>query len=78
MVVWFYWSGYSTIDEALQNTQASAQSYRRRFETYWGLSTPPSSQLPEVVATKSMTEEEELEYLYKTYIEPAEKEENGK
>ena len=75
--VWFWWSGYATIDEALHRTQQSAQSYRRSFEQFWGLTAPPSSQIPEVVATKEMTEDEELDYLYRKYIEPAELEEQN-
>ena len=62
----FYASGCSTTEDAVQVTREWAQSGRRRFYEFWGIPDPLGH--PDYAATRGMTEEEELEYLSKTYF----------
>jgi hypothetical protein len=74
----FYASGCSTINEAAQATRESAQSGRRKFYSYLGVKDPFGEDHPDYIATRGMTEEQELDYISKTYFSYSETEEAGK
>lgn len=66
--VGFYAGGYKSLSEALDRTKIWASSYRQSFENWLGMEDRPSKTHPEVVATRHMTEDEEMNYLYEKYI----------
>eukprot|EP00980_Cylindrotheca_fusiformis_P005251 scaffold1120_cov127-Cylindrotheca_fusiformis.AAC.13 len=68
----FYASGYQTLDEAVNDTKRWASSYRQSFEDWLAIEDRPSKTHPEVVATKHMSEEQELNYIYEKYIKEPE------
>lgn len=52
------------MEEAFSSTRQWASSRRESFEEWFGMEDRESKTHPDVVATKSMTEEEELNYVY--------------
>lgn len=63
-VVGFYLSGCRSIGEAMSTTREWASSRTQSFEDWMGMDDRESKTHPEVVATKNMTEEEEVNYVY--------------
>jgi hypothetical protein len=62
------------VDEAITTTTRWASSWREGFENWLAMEDRPSKTHPEVIATKHMDEDEEMNYLYENYIrEPEEK-----
>lgn len=72
IIALFYGFGYRSVDEALNRTSIWATSWRESFEGFLGMEDRPSKTHPEVIATKHMNEEEELNYLYENYIKEPE------
>jgi hypothetical protein len=68
----FYASGYQSVEEALSHTRIWASYYRESFEKWLAMEDRPSKTHPEVVATKHMTEEQEMNYIYENYIKEPE------
>jgi hypothetical protein len=64
----FYALGYRSVEEALDRTTIWATSWRQGFENWLGNEDRPSKIHPEVVAMRAMSEEEEMNYLYETYL----------
>jgi hypothetical protein len=62
--VGFYLSGCKSINEAMTRTQHWASSRAQSFDEWIGLDNRESKTHPEVLATKNMTEEGELNYVY--------------
>jgi hypothetical protein len=75
----FYASGYQSVEEATSHARIWAPYYRESFEKWLNMEDRPSKTHPEVVATKHMTEEQEMNYIYENYIkEPEENTTNNK
>jgi len=66
--------GYNSVDEALDRLRIGATSAREGFEKWLDLKDRPSTTHPEVLATRHMTEEEEMDYIYENYIKEPEDE----
>jgi hypothetical protein len=67
----FHLSGYQSMEEAVQGTRRWATSCREALERFFGTAERRDkllSQHPDVVATKHMTEEQEMNYLYNKYM----------
>ena len=64
----FYASGASSLSEAVHSTQRWAQSGRKRLFDFLGIHDTFGKDHPDYIATRGMTEEQELEYLSKTYF----------
>lgn len=64
----FYVSGYDTFEDAVSGTKTRASIWYTFLERFSGGDQAISKTHPEVVATKDMNEDEELQYLYHTYI----------
>lgn len=59
------------MDEAMERTTIWASAWRQSFEDFMSID-QPSKNHPEVVATKHMTEDEEMNYIYEMYIKEPE------
>lgn len=70
----FYASGYETLEEAIDHTRRWSSHYRASFESWLNMEDRPSTTHPEVVATKHMSEEQQLNYIYENYIKEPEDE----
>jgi hypothetical protein len=64
----FYISGYGSVDEAVQGTRTYASSWRDSLERIFGSDRSPSRTHPDVLATKNMTEDEEMQYIYNNFM----------
>ena len=64
LLVGFYLSGCRSIDEALTLTRQWASSRANSFDDWLGFDERGSKTDPDVIATKGMTEEEEINYVY--------------
>ena len=67
----FHLSGYQTMEEAVKGTRVWATSIRESLERFFGTAERREQQLaqhPDMVATKNMTEEQEMTYLYNKYM----------
>jgi hypothetical protein len=65
------------MDEAMERTTIWASAWRQGFEDFMSID-KASKNHPEVIATKHMTEDEEMSYIYEKYIkEPEETESSG-
>ena len=71
----FYSTGCRTFPEALQATRRWAHGYRRQVDTLLGIRDRVDEQHPEVVLAQSMDEQEEMEYISRTYF-PAEEDDS--
>jgi hypothetical protein len=61
----------------MERTTIWASAWRQSFEDFMSID-KPSKNHPEVVATKHMTEDEEMNYIYEKYIkEPEETKSSG-
>ena len=69
----FYASGYRSFDALVEDTRGWASQNRKSFEDWLGMEDIPSKTDPEAIATKNMTEEEEMNYIYETHLKDAEK-----
>lgn len=72
-IVGFYAAGYQSVEEAMDKTRIWASHSYRSFESWLNMEDRPSKTHPEVIATKHMNEEEELNYIYEKYIKEEEK-----
>jgi hypothetical protein len=68
----FYASGYRSVEEALTRTRIWASTSYTSFESWLNMEDRPSKTHPEVLATKHMNEEQELNYIYEKYIKEEE------
>ena len=73
----FYASGYRSFDALVTDTRAWASQNRQSFEDWLGIEDRPSITDPEAIATKNMTEEEEMNYIYERHLKDAEKPTGG-
>ena len=74
--IWFYViQGYRSLDDAKKEWTTMGNSIRNNLESFMGGDTAPSKSHPDVVATKNMSEEQEMKYLYEKYIQTAVEEE---
>jgi hypothetical protein len=64
----FYATGGQTLQEAVANTRGWAGDGRRMLDGAFGIEDRIDLQHPEILKTRNMTEEEELEYISKTYF----------
>mmetsp|Transcript_11982 Transcript_11982/g.26649 ORF Transcript_11982/g.26649 Transcript_11982/m.26649 type:complete len:246 (-) Transcript_11982:1549-2286(-) len=65
----FYSSGYETVDEAVRSLREWGPRKRREWERFVGLPEGgQSASHPDVIATKGMSEDEELEYVKRKYL----------
>mmetsp|Transcript_14398 Transcript_14398/g.26989 ORF Transcript_14398/g.26989 Transcript_14398/m.26989 type:complete len:248 (+) Transcript_14398:74-817(+) len=64
----FYASGCRSVEEAIQSTRAWASSWRKSLQHILGTDKAVSKNHPDVIATKNMTGEEEMDYLWKKYM----------
>lgn len=69
----FYASGYRSFDALVTDTRAWASQNRQFFEDWLGIEDRPSKTDPEAIATRNMTEEEEMNYIYERHLKDAEK-----
>ena len=67
-IVTCYTLGYRSVGEVIDSTKQWSSSWRQSFEYWLGMYDRQSKTHPEVVATRHMTEDEELQYLYDKYI----------
>ncbi|CAJ1942894.1 unnamed protein product [Cylindrotheca closterium] len=72
-VAGFYASGYRSFDALVNDTRAWGEQNRQSFEDWLGIENRPSKTDPEAIATKNMTEEEELNYIYERHLKDAER-----
>jgi hypothetical protein len=70
--VTFYASGYDTMDEFVHGTTIWASGLRQSFEDWIGFEDRASNTHPEVLATKHMSEDEVLNYVYDNYVKEPE------
>lgn len=75
--VGFYLSGCKSISEAMSRTQQWASSRAQSFDEWVGLDNRESKTHPEVLATKNMTEEEELNYVYDRLMKEIQQEDSS-
>ena len=74
--IWFYViRGYRSVDDAKTEWTKMGNSIRNNLESFMGGDTAPSKSHPDMVATKNMSEEQEMKYLYDKYIREAAEEE---
>jgi hypothetical protein len=66
--IWFAANGYRSFDEAMCDTKSKASAWRESIEDFFGADIAMSKTHPEVLATRNMTEDEELQYLYRKYF----------
>ena len=64
----WYCSNCRSIDEAVASTRQWAQRERRKMDAALGIDNRVDEHHPEYLLTQSMTEEEELEFVSKTYL----------
>lgn len=69
----FYASGYRSFDALVTDTREWGSRNRQSFEDWLGIEDIPSKTDPEAIATKGMTEEEEMNYIYERHLKDAEK-----
>lgn len=73
----FYLSGCQSVNEAMTRTQRWASSRAKSFDEWIGLDQRESKTHPEVLATKHMTEQEELDYVYSRMMKEIETEDDS-
>ena len=73
-VVGFYLSGSQSVDEAMSSTQQWASKQMQSFEDWMGMDDRASKTHPDVIATRNMTEEEEVNYIYDRLMKEIESE----
>jgi len=77
--IWFYViQGYRSVDDAKTEWTTTGNSIRNNLESFMGGDTASSKSHPDMVATKNMSEEQEMKYLYEKYIREAAEEEYKK
>jgi hypothetical protein len=64
----FYASGGSSMDQFIASTWRWVHVERRRLDAFSGIPDRVDQDHPEYLITKNMTEEEEYEYVSKTYL----------
>ena len=64
----FYASGCHSIEQAVANTRQWAHQTRRRMDAFFGVENRVDKDHPEYLITQSMSEEEELDFVSKTYL----------
>ncbi|KAL3945550.1 MAG: hypothetical protein SGBAC_000374 [Bacillariaceae sp.] len=74
----FLASGYSSFDALVSDTRAWGSRNRQSFEDWLGIEDIPSKTDPEAIATKNMTEEEEMNYIYERHLKDAERSPDSK
>jgi len=64
----FYASGCHSIEQAVTGTRQWAHQTRRRMDAFLGVENRVDQDHPEYLMTQSMSEEEELDFVSKTYL----------
>ena len=64
LVAGFYIAGYRSLDEAFRSTRRWASSKRESLEDWLDMEDRASKTHPDVLATKNMTEDEEIDFVY--------------
>jgi hypothetical protein len=64
----FYASGCNTVSEAVSSTSRWGRTRRQELDSFFGVKSRVDERHPEVLVTRGMTEEEELEHISKTYF----------
>lgn len=71
--VGFYGSGYRSFDALVNDTRAWGTQNRQSFEDWLGIEDRASKTDPEAIATKNMTEDEEMNYIYERHLKDAQR-----
>lgn len=68
LAAFFYATGCQTLEEVMESTRGWAVQSRQRLDGAFGIDNRIDVHHAEYLRTKNMTEEEELEYISKTYF----------
>lgn len=70
--IWFYViQGYRSLDDATSAWTRLGKRIQTNLESFMGGDTAPSRRHPDMIATRNMTEDQEMKFLYDKYIREA-------